>query len=92
MTTFQQLLLIKVAEECNEVAQRALKAVQFGLDQKQRGKPPNRERLRREISDLQTVIHMLDRGLMGWRTDEKQEKERRVRKYLGLSRRLKQVR
>ncbi len=34
MMTRTQFLLIKIAEECNEIAQCALKAAQFGLDAK----------------------------------------------------------
>lgn len=58
--TREQFLLTKLAEECNEVAQMALKTQQFGKDEV---KPDqlltNGQRLRAEIIDLLTMACML---------------------------------
>ncbi len=55
-----QFLLTKLAEECNEVAQRALKAQQFGMDEVQEGQSENNEqRLTRELHDLFAAIETL---------------------------------
>ena len=56
-----QYLLGKVAEECAEVAQRALKAQQFGLDECQSESHMNNwDRLEQELNDLDAVIKMLE--------------------------------
>lgn len=55
-----QYLLTKLAEECNEVAQRALKTQQFGLDESYQGRT-NREMLHEELNDLVTIISMLNK-------------------------------
>ena len=53
MMTAQQYILCKLAEEANEVAQRALKAQQFGIEQTEPGKSQdNGERLESELLDL----------------------------------------
>lgn len=53
-------LLVIVAEECAEVAQRATKALRFGLSEVQEGQPLNNaERLMEEYADLVGVIEML---------------------------------
>jgi hypothetical protein len=53
MMTPDQYHLCKIAEECAEVAQRALKAQQFGLDETQAGQPLNNlDRLVGEFHDL----------------------------------------
>jgi len=56
-----QYLLTKVAEEASEVAERALKAAQFGLDdvQAEVNKGDNTIRLLGEYLDLQAVIEVL---------------------------------
>lgn len=70
----EQFLLMKLAEECAEVAQRALKQIQFGRDQIQKGTevkdgvaPPDKEaglsngqRLRGEIMDLLIFVKWLE--------------------------------
>jgi hypothetical protein len=57
-------LLSCLAEECAEVAQRALKSTRFGLDDVQQGQPfNNRERLIQEFNDLLGCIELLqERG------------------------------
>lgn len=57
----EQYYLMKLAEECNEVAQRALKQVQFGKDEVQKGQTyTNGQRLKLEILDLIAVIDVLE--------------------------------
>lgn len=72
--TREQFLLLKLAEECQEVAQRALKQIQFGANQIQTGKEvkdgvpapdkdaglTNGQRLRKEVLDLVSLIHLLE--------------------------------
>lgn len=59
MTETEHLLTI-VMEECNEVAQRASKALRFGLTETQPGgELDNAERIMIEFDDLIGVIQML---------------------------------
>lgn len=54
-------LLLKLMEECNEVAQRASKAIQFGMDEVEPEKAEdNRTRLIGEFIDLLAVWEMLE--------------------------------
>lgn len=54
-------LLACLAEECNEVAQRAMKAQRFGLLEVQPGQGfTNKSRLRQELADLLGVLEMLE--------------------------------
>ena len=56
----EQFLLVKLAEECNEVAQMAIKSMQFGLDNVKPDQPyTNRERLNQEFNDLITIMQLL---------------------------------
>ncbi|MBO6509736.1 MAG: hypothetical protein JJ979_14885 [Roseibium sp.] len=56
----EQFLLVKLAEEANEVSQRALKAAQFGLDEVQAGQSEtNEQRLQAELSDMYGIVWML---------------------------------
>lgn len=60
MLTKEQYLLICLAEECAEVAQRASKALRFGLDEVQPGQEwSNRQRLEREVIDLFAITHAM---------------------------------
>lgn len=53
----EQYLLAKLAEECAEIAQMALKSSYFGLDEvKQGGDISNRQRLNSEIDDLLIIL------------------------------------
>lgn len=53
-------LLVKLAEECAEVAQRATKALSFGLDDVQPGQDLNNTvRLKGEVIDLFAILEML---------------------------------
>ena len=58
--TRQEMLLVHLMEECNEVSQRAAKAIRFGLDDLQPCQSmENSTRLLGEIADLVAVIYML---------------------------------
>ncbi len=58
--TLEQYLLIKIAEEAGEVSQRALKAAQFGLMEKQSSElEDNTERLIDELCDMYFYIRKL---------------------------------
>lgn len=55
-------LLTILSEECAEVAQRASKAIRFGLSEVQPGQPEdndNKRRLERELGDLMGVAKLL---------------------------------
>lgn len=59
----QQYILIKIAEEANEVAQRALKAAQFGVDQTEPGQTENNaDRLETELLDLGFWVDIAQRN------------------------------
>lgn len=58
--TLRQLILGKIAEEAAEIAQVALKAQQFGLDDINPKKHiSNLQDLQMELTDLQGVVQML---------------------------------
>ena len=60
MMTYRQYLLLKLAEECAEVAQRALKQMQFGRDEIQHDQElTNGQRLSQELIDLEAVKILL---------------------------------
>lgn len=98
-----QLLLGKIAEEAAEVAQRALKAQQFGLDEIQDGQDcTNAQRLRGELIDLRAVVEMVEEeaevrllavGIesLGTEPFAITEKKKKVERYIELSRSLGQV-
>jgi len=59
LNTTEHLLTI-LAEECAEVAQRATKALRFGLEEVQEGQDlTNAERLADELDDLLGVVRIL---------------------------------
>ena len=80
-------------EECAEIAQRLSKALRFGMEQVQAeaghavtGDPDelltNRERIRKEFSDLASVLEMVGIGApLGKWMDEKREKVERFLTY-----------
>lgn len=87
MTKDQHLLTI-LAEECAEVAQRAAKAIRFGLEEVQPGQLlSNRQRLEHELADLHTVAHMLSLNV-----GVSLEKAEKVEHFMSYSRELGQVR
>lgn len=58
--TRTDLLLAQVAEEAVEIAQRATKALRFGLEEVQPGQELNNaDRILREYLDLLTVLELL---------------------------------
>lgn len=91
MMTRVQYLLVKIAEEAAEVAQRATKAARFGLGEVQPGQPlDNAERLRGELLDLGAAILMLERVVGADLCTEPtveamRERVERIEKYLAYS-------
>ncbi len=84
-----QFLLTKLAEECCEVSQMALKTQQFGVAEKLPGQDKtNKQRLHEELNDLNGIIYMLNEEF-GF--DYKPDgvaiyyKKLKVEKYLGYS-------
>ncbi len=58
--TENEHLLLCLAEECDEVGQRVMKALRFGLDEVQAGQPfTNAERIVQELQDLISVAEIL---------------------------------
>ena len=84
-----QHLLTKLAEECSEVAQIALKTSQFGPTEVMPGQPLNNfERCHQELDDLWAMVEMLNDqyGFSYCQSRERIEsKKEKVRKYLGYS-------
>lgn len=66
LTEYERELLTILVEECAEVAQRATKAMRFGLDETQKGQPfDNSVRLGNELGDLSCVVgRMLKSGML----------------------------
>jgi len=89
--TRQDHLLIILAEECAEVAQRASKALRFGISETQPGQPfTNADRLTQEMGDLVGVyLIMVNEGIVRYLSDMgiiyKKEK---VKRFIGYSTRL----
>lgn len=94
-----QYHLCKIAEECNEVAQRALKAQQFGLGEIQPGQDQsNFERLLDEFHDLFTTfdnfLFLMPEHLEGSVIPTREKINKRLvkmKKFLELSKSLNQV-
>ena len=89
-----QYLLMKLAEECAEVAQRAIKQMQFGKLEIQPGQPlTNGERLMQEVNDLGVVLELLieEKEMPDYNEREqewdklKETKIAKMQKYLQLS-------
>lgn len=104
MMTVHQYFLLKLAEECAEAAQRALKQAQFGKEESQARGPSttkieatNAQRLREEANDLLAVIDcLIDIGELPAITEweliqEKGKKKMKMLKYLRYSRDLGKV-
>jgi len=92
MTRTEHLLVI-LAEECGEVAQRAAKALRFSLEQIEPGQTlTNADRISREIADLWAVIEMLDdTGALRMPVNSRElvaKKRARIEEYFKLSREL----
>jgi len=85
-----QHLLVKLSEECSEVAKEALKIVVFGpgdCNPYDPDKIHNIERLYRELDDLQAVIELLNDTGFGYTPDPRRilDKKVKVIKYLEYS-------
>lgn len=90
-----QFLLVKLGEECAEVAQRAAKQIQFGKDEVQRGhRKTNARRLRDEINDFMAVVLLLmDRRQLPYDSEPElaraiEAKKAKIKKYARYSRKL----
>lgn len=89
MTRTDHLLWI-LAEECNEVAQRASKAARFGLSEIQHGQElTNAQRIMQEMADLTSVTDILiEEGIL--EIDKNYEpdiiaKKQKIEKFLKYS-------
>lgn len=86
-----QWFLAKIAEEAAELSQRAMKAQQFGLDEKQPGQSLNNlERMVSEAHDLiatyQLMMSELDAGICPMpRPHQIEQRSQKMEKFLGLS-------
>lgn len=88
----EQFLLLKLAEECAEVAQRASKQIQFGDTEVQVGQSlTNGERLKQELLDLNVIVGMLQDSseIPTWSKKEYKQamkaKKQKLQKYIDLS-------
>lgn len=88
MTRNEHLLVI-LAEECGETAQRATKALRFGINEVQPGQDQdNSERLIYEFNDIVAMMEMLqEEGIVDRIIDLEyiEKKKAKVEKYLLLS-------
>lgn len=85
-------LLACLAEECDEVGQRVMKALRFGLRERQKGQPlTNADRIAEELRDLLSVAVIAEReGILPiWQPTERdvQAKLERIERYMEVSRR-----
>lgn len=84
-----QYYLTKLAEECSEVAQIALKTQQFGPTEIMPGQPlTNFERCHAELDDLMAIVEELnDKYGFAYKPNRGkiEAKKTKVKKYLGLS-------
>lgn len=77
-------LLTILSEECAEVAQRASKAIRFGLYEVQPGQPKNNKwRLEQELADLMATAEILGLEV---RVADKVAKLEKLKKYMGYAR------
>jgi hypothetical protein len=86
MTQNEHILLL-LSEECDEVSQRVIKALRFGLDEVQPEQPLNNtERIVYELNDLMAVIELLQEinalPLNLFNRETIQAKKKKVVKYL----------
>lgn len=83
---------VKLAEECNEVAHRCAKTMQFGMSDIQNGHAKdNAQRLREEVLDLIAVVELMQNaGAMTYitvsdRQHAREVKRAKLQKYFKLS-------
>lgn len=88
----EQHALLKLSEECNEVAQICSKIMQFGFDSEYVGKT-NRERLTEELNDvlgailnltLETDFRFAEDDYAKWAKIDKMAHYREISKSLGF--------
>jgi len=90
----KEYLLLCLNEECLEVAKEADKALRFGLDDWEPGKPQtetNRKRITEELTDLIAVAQMLkdEMYIDEYMVEENLEsKKYRVEYYMSISKKL----
>jgi NTP pyrophosphatase (non-canonical NTP hydrolase) len=96
MTRMQHLLTI-LAEECNEVAQRASKAIRFGVEEIEPGQDKtNAQRVIQEFNDLTAVYLMVSKESGGLFDRDREtswlanilKKQAKVEKFLKYSQEL----
>lgn len=83
----QEYLLVSLAEECAEVAQRATKALRFGINEIQPGQPyPNGMRLMDELDDLLLIVKMLqDDGHLPTSSSDIESKRQKVFRFMDFA-------
>jgi len=81
-------LLTCLAEECDEVGQRVMKALRFGLSEVQVGQPLNNaQRIAGEYADLVAVYEIcVSEGLLPAPEIEVAEKAAKIGRYMEISR------
>lgn len=81
-----EYLLTVVSEECAEVAQRASKAIRFGMTEIQPGQPEdNKRRIERELGDLMATAELLGLHV---HDEDKAAKIEKLKGYMDYSRRI----
>lgn len=84
-----QFLLVKLAEEANEVGQMSLKTAQFGKDEIMPTQPlTNAERTHLELDDLMAIVEMLNEEYQfGYQQNEENKvvKKNKVNKFYNYS-------
>lgn len=90
MTTIEHLLTI-LGEEACEIGQMVSKTKRFGLNERYKDGPSNRDRLMAEVNDLVAVVMMLQTlGVLPDFSSHAQILKRvKVREYMNYSRKLK---
>ena len=88
-----QFLLLKLMEECAEVSQEASKCIQFGLYETYvEVGISNKERLERELNDLQAIIEIIKEQLCVdsnfSKLEDVEDKKEKLNKYLKYSHQL----
>lgn len=89
MMSYEQFLLMKLAEEASEVSQIALKTMQFGMEEHCPGLTlNNKERVHEELNDLLGIVELLNRTTgFGFKADTTavDKKITKISKYLKYS-------
>ena len=84
--TREEHLINNITEECLEVAQRASKALRFGMEEIQPGQLlTNRERLIDEFNDLVAVLEMAGLPLQVVNGHKIEMKIKKVERYLAYA-------